>query len=67
MYKTNLVGTVNVTRAIMPHFREKKDVIVEFIGLQSGFTGDIGGISYCATKFALEGTLYSVVLILLRT
>lgn len=57
VYKTNLIGTVNVTRAIMPHFRAKKSGMVVFMGSQSGWVGDVGATPYCATKFALEGIL----------
>lgn len=54
-----MVGAVNVTRAIMPHFREKKGGVVVFMGSQSGWSGDIGASAYCATKFALEGKYYA--------
>lgn len=55
VYKTNLTGTVNVTRAIMPYFRAKNAGMVVFMGSYSGWVGDIGATPYCASKFALEG------------
>ncbi|KAF2868645.1 short-chain oxidoreductase [Massariosphaeria phaeospora] len=55
VYKTNLIGTVNVTRAIMPHFRARNAAMVVFMGSMSGWVGNIGATSYCASEFALEG------------
>ncbi|KAF1959196.1 NAD(P)-binding protein [Byssothecium circinans] len=55
VYRNNVVGTVNVIRGIMPHFRTKKSGLVIFMGSQSGWKGDLGATPYNATKFALEG------------
>ncbi|KAF2645494.1 NAD(P)-binding protein [Massarina eburnea CBS 473.64] len=57
VYRTNVVGTVNVTRAIMPHFTEKKVGTVVFMGSYVGVVSDLGATPYNATKFALEGVL----------
>lgn len=54
-YKTNVFGVVNVTRAFMPHFREKEDGFVVFIGSVGGWSGSAAGGPYCSSKFALEG------------
>ena len=58
VYKTNLIGPANITRAILPHFRAKKSGVVVFMGSQSGWFGDAWASAYCASKFALEGTMH---------
>jgi NAD(P)-dependent dehydrogenase (short-subunit alcohol dehydrogenase family) len=54
-FDVNLFGVMDVTRAILPHFRKNRAGM--FINVSSGagvFT--LPGISlYCASKFALEG------------
>lgn len=35
-FTVNVCGTMNVTRAILPHFRSKSSGTVVFIGSQSG-------------------------------
>ncbi|PVH94150.1 NAD(P)-binding protein [Periconia macrospinosa] len=55
VYNTNVVGTVKVTRAIMPHFRAKRSGVVVFMGSIAGWSGEVGAAAYCASKFALEG------------
>lgn len=54
-YKTNVFGTINVTRSFLPHFRSRKAGIVIFIGSVAGWdaTGAVG--PYGSSKFALEG------------
>ena len=54
-FNTNLFGTLAVTQAVLPHFREKKAGIIAFIGSVGGWAGDLGAGPYCGTKFALEG------------
>ena len=56
-FNTNLFGTMAVTRAVLPHFREKKAGVIAFIGSDSGWAGEPGAGPYCGTKFALEGLL----------
>jgi NADP-dependent 3-hydroxy acid dehydrogenase YdfG len=54
---TNLFGVLNVTRALLPHFRERKSGVVVFLGSSGGMEGEPGAGAYCASKFALEGRL----------
>ncbi|KAI9700997.1 MAG: hypothetical protein M1820_006642 [Bogoriella megaspora] len=54
---TNLFGPVNLSRAILPHFRLKKAGTLVFVGSQAGWKGDPGATAYCASKFALEGVV----------
>lgn len=56
-FDTNLFGAINVTRALMPHFRSRKAGVVVFIGSLSGWRGDGVAGAYCGSKFALEGIL----------
>ena len=56
-FNTNLFGVINVTRAILPHFRDKKSGNILFLGSSGGIEGEPGAGGYCATKFALEGKL----------
>jgi NAD(P)-dependent dehydrogenase (short-subunit alcohol dehydrogenase family) len=64
VYKTNLVGPVNITRAVLPHFRASKAGVVVFMGSQSGWFGDAWAAAYCASKFALEGLSFVCILCL---
>ena len=54
-FEVNLFGVMDVTRAILPHFRKNKAGMIINISSGAGiFT--LPGISlYCASKFALEG------------
>jgi NAD(P)-dependent dehydrogenase (short-subunit alcohol dehydrogenase family) len=52
---TDLFGPVNLSRAILPHFRAKKSGFLVFIGSKAGWKGDPGAAAYCASKFAQEG------------
>ena len=54
-FNTNLFGTMEITRAVLPHFRERKAGIIAFLGSEAGWAGEPGAGPYCATKFALEG------------
>lgn len=54
-FNTNLFGVINVTRAVLPHFRAQRSGTVVFIGSSGGLAGEPGAGAYCATKFALEG------------
>ncbi|RDW88418.1 hypothetical protein BP6252_00450 [Coleophoma cylindrospora] len=53
-FNTNLFGTINITRSLMPHFREKKSGVVIFIGSMTGWKGDPISGGYCSSKAALE-------------
>lgn len=52
---TNLFGSIDMTRAILPHFREKRSGKIAFVGSYGGWCGEVGAGPYCTTKFALEG------------
>lgn len=52
---TNLFGAINITRSILPHFRQKRAGKNVFIGSTGGWCGVLGGGAYCMSKFALEG------------
>ncbi|TVY82485.1 putative oxidoreductase [Lachnellula suecica] len=54
-YNTNVFGAVDVTRAFMPHFREKKAGTVIFVGSIAGWAGSAAAGPYCSSKFALQG------------
>jgi len=55
VFETNVLGTMAVTRAVLPHMRAARRgriVIVTSIG---GRIGSLAVSAYCATKFAQEG------------
>ncbi|MBE7174985.1 MAG: SDR family NAD(P)-dependent oxidoreductase [Mucilaginibacter polytrichastri] len=55
-FDINVFGTLNVIRAVMPHFREKRAGRIFNISSIGGFTADFAGWGiYCATKFAVAG------------
>ena len=54
-FNTNLFGAINLTREILPTFRQKKAGTLVFMGSVGGWQGEVGAGPYCATKFALEG------------
>jgi NAD(P)-dependent dehydrogenase (short-subunit alcohol dehydrogenase family) len=55
MFDTNVFGTINVTRALLPQFRKQMaGHIVNFSSI-GGLIGSAGWGYYNATKFAVEG------------
>lgn len=55
MFETNLFGLINVTKALLPQFRERRSgTIVNFSSI-GGLIGAPGWGYYNATKFAVEG------------
>jgi len=48
-------GSIDMTRAILPHFREKRSGKIAFVGSYGGWYGAVGVAPYCTAKFALEG------------
>ena len=55
MFETNLFGLINVTKALLPQFRERRSgTIVNFSSI-GGLIGAAGWGYYNATKFAVEG------------
>jgi NAD(P)-dependent dehydrogenase (short-subunit alcohol dehydrogenase family) len=55
-FDTNVFGTIKVTRALLPHFRERRAGTNVFIGSLSGWIGHRGVSPYSGSKFALEGS-----------
>jgi len=54
-FEVNVFGTMDVTRAILPHFRAQKSGIIVNISSGAGVFGLPLSSLYCASKFALEG------------
>lgn len=55
MMETNVFGAIRVTRALLPHFRERRSGHILFLSSVGGLVGLPGWGYYNATKFALEG------------
>lgn len=53
--ETNFFGALAVTRALIPHLRERRAGRVFNVSSVAGVLGIPGGALYCASKFALEG------------
>lgn len=54
-FNTNVIGLLDVTRAILPHFRANKDGVVINISSIGGKMTFLLGSLYHGTKFAVEG------------
>jgi NAD(P)-dependent dehydrogenase (short-subunit alcohol dehydrogenase family) len=55
MVNTNMLGTIRITRAFIPHFREKRaGLFINTTSIGGLLTGPFNSI-YHATKWALEG------------
>jgi NAD(P)-dependent dehydrogenase (short-subunit alcohol dehydrogenase family) len=54
-FNTNVIGLLDVTRAIIPHFRENKDGIIINVSSMGGRLTFPFGALYHGTKFAVEG------------
>ncbi|KAI1386029.1 hydroxybutyrate dehydrogenase [Hypoxylon trugodes] len=57
---THLHGPLNLSRAALPHFREKGRGWLVYMNSQSGVIGEPGATGYCSSKFALEGAVESL-------
>ncbi|MEZ4954639.1 MAG: SDR family NAD(P)-dependent oxidoreductase [Saprospiraceae bacterium] len=54
-FNTNVIGLLDVTRALLPHFRKNKSgVIVNISSIGGKMTFPLGTL-YHGTKFAVEG------------
>jgi NAD(P)-dependent dehydrogenase (short-subunit alcohol dehydrogenase family) len=53
-FNTNVFGTLNTTRAFLPHMRSSKAGIVVFIGSMVAWDGLPAGGAYCASKAAIH-------------
>jgi len=59
-FDTNVFGVMNVTRSILPHFREKKDgTIITTSSIGGHMTFPLYSV-YHGTKFAIEGFMESL-------
>ena len=54
-FETNVFGTIKVTKAVLPYFRERRAGTNVFISSRSGWCGDPFCSAYSGSKFALEG------------
>ncbi|KAI6091840.1 hypothetical protein F4821DRAFT_225701 [Hypoxylon rubiginosum] len=57
IFRTNVHGPLNVTRAILPKLRAKGKGTLLYVSSQAGWHADPGAAGYCASKFALEGAV----------
>lgn len=55
-FDTNVFGTLNVIRSVMPHLRARRSGHIFNISSVGGYVGSFAGWGvYCATKFAVAG------------
>ena len=54
-FEVNCFGTLSLTKALLPHFRQRKSGHILNVSSVGGFTAFPGTGIYCATKFAIEG------------
>jgi NAD(P)-dependent dehydrogenase (short-subunit alcohol dehydrogenase family) len=57
---TNLIGPMNVTRAVLPVMRKQRSGHVVTISSSAGLVGSEFGSAYAASKFGLEGWMESL-------
>jgi NAD(P)-dependent dehydrogenase (short-subunit alcohol dehydrogenase family) len=55
VYRTNVFGVLNVTRAVLPVMRKQRAGHIINISSVGGYTAAPGWGVYCSTKFAVEG------------
>jgi len=55
LFDTNVFGLLNVTRALLPHMRERRRGHLINIASVAGYSGYAGFGVYSGTKFAVEG------------
>jgi short-subunit dehydrogenase len=55
MFQTNIYGLIRVTRAFLPHFRQRRSGQIFNLSSIGGLIGSPGWGFYNATKFAVEG------------
>lgn len=59
-FETNLFGAMNMTRAILPHFRQKQNGMIINISSLGGLISFPLNSAYLSTKWALEGFMESL-------
>ncbi|WP_127089995.1 oxidoreductase [Aquabacter cavernae] len=55
LYRTNVFGLLNVTRAVLPHMRRQRSGHILNFSSVGGYQSGAGFGVYCSTKFAVEG------------
>ena len=55
VYDTNVFGSLNVIRAVLPTLRSQRSGHIINLSSIGGFTSSAGWGIYCSTKFAVEG------------
>jgi len=55
LFDLHLFGPAALTRAVLPHFRERRTGALVMLSSMGGQVSQAGFSAYCATKFALEG------------
>jgi hypothetical protein len=55
MFNTLVFGAEKLTRAVLPHYRERRSGTLVFNGSMWVGEGVTGNSVYCGAKFALEG------------
>lgn len=55
MFNTNVFGLINLTKALLPQFRERRSGTIANFSSIGGLIGSAGWGYYNATKFAVEG------------
>ncbi|XP_065560284.1 3-ketodihydrosphingosine reductase-like isoform X2 [Artemia franciscana] len=55
MMSVNFMGTVSVSKVVVPRMKNRGEGVVVLFGSQAGLTGIFGYTAYAATKFALRG------------
>ncbi|MCL4765699.1 MAG: SDR family NAD(P)-dependent oxidoreductase [Hyphomicrobiaceae bacterium] len=55
VFDANVYGTYRVTRAVLPHMRERRSGHILNVSSMAGFVAGPGFCFYSATKFAVEG------------
>ena len=55
LFRTNVFGLLNVTRAVLPHMRTRRRGHIINISSVAGYSGYAGFGVYSSTKFAVEG------------
>jgi NAD(P)-dependent dehydrogenase (short-subunit alcohol dehydrogenase family) len=55
LFEVNFFGLVAMTRALLPHMRQRKHGFIVNMSSAAGLGGHPGSAFYCASKFAVEG------------
>ena len=59
-FETNFMGTLNMIQVSLPYFREREQGRYLIFSSTSGALGVPGSAPYCATKYAVEGLIESM-------